>query len=68
MHPLFMNAAFNKQSAKTIARLEKERNAKILSKKPKQNPVQTTYLQKKFLISKHCLEMKPQLIEIKTVA
>jgi hypothetical protein len=47
MHPLYMNAIFNKQSAKTIARLEKERNAKILSKKLKQNPVQTTYLQKK---------------------
>ena len=47
MRSFYLNATLNQQSAKTIARLEKERNARALAKKLQQNPVQTTYLQKK---------------------
>jgi hypothetical protein len=47
MRSLYLNATLNQQSAKTIARLEKERNARVLAKKLQQNSVQTTYLQKK---------------------
>jgi hypothetical protein len=54
MRPLYANTISNQQSAKSIARLEKERNAKTLSKK-RQNSIQTTFVQKK-------------ISEIKTIA
>ena len=51
MRPLYINTTLNKQSAKNIARLEKERKVRALAKKlrqhPVQNSVQTAYLQKK---------------------